>query len=127
MTTDSSVLQDIELLEKRIITAMITADVKALNELIHEDLQFVVPNGQTITKKEDLATYESGAMKISNITATKQKISIVENTAIVITEVLMTGKYTTISIDGTYTVMRVWKKANNRWSIIAGSCCFLMN
>ena len=68
--------------EKTLLSAMKNCDLAKLDELLHQDLLFNIPNGQTITKAMDLETYGSGNMNIEEITASDQKINIIENTAI---------------------------------------------
>ncbi|MEZ4851827.1 MAG: nuclear transport factor 2 family protein [Bacteroidia bacterium] len=50
--------------EKSLAEAMQNADLVLLDQLIHEDLVFVIPSGQTITKNADLDSYRAGTMQV---------------------------------------------------------------
>ncbi len=108
-------------LEKEISNAMKNCDVHKLDELLHKDLLFTIPNGQTITKDIDLETYSTGNMKITEITTTEQKINIIGDNAVASKIVEMKGMYFGHPLDGRYRIMRVWKLSNNKWQVIAGS------
>jgi len=107
--------------EQEILFAMKNCDVKKLDELLHEELIFNTPDGQTITKVMDLETYKSGNMKINEIKSSEQEINLFGENAVVAVTIDMKGKYYNYSLDGKYKVLRVWKLFNNQWKVIAGS------
>ena len=107
--------------EKEIVMAMKNGDVKKLNELLHEELLFNIPNGQTITKALDIETYSSGNMRIDEIKSTEQEINLIGENAVVSVIVEMKGKYFDNPIDGKFKILRVWKLFNSQWKVIAGS------
>lgn len=107
--------------EKEIVMAMKIGDVKKLNELLHEELLFNIPNGQTITKALDIETYSSGNMRIDEIKSTEQEINLIGENAVVSVIIEMKGKYFDNPIDGKFKVLRVWKLFNSQWKVIAGS------
>jgi len=109
------------LAEKELLIAMKNCDVHKLDSLLHEDLLFMIPDGQTITKEMDLETYRSGKMIINKITSSEQKIRLIGDTAIVTATIEMTGLYFNHILDGTYRFMRIWKSYNATWQVIAGS------
>jgi len=96
-------------------------DIQSLNELLHQDLFFIIPNGQIVTKSMDLEIYRSGKMKINDIMLTNQEINLIEDSAIVVTTIEMKGHYLDNILDGKYRFIRVWKLFNTKWKIIAGS------
>ena len=108
--------------EKRLLEAMKYGDFKVLDELLHENLIFNIPTGQTITKSMDIENYKSGMMKVSEIWATDQIIkSIDDETYTVAVTISLNGKYGDQIIDGKFRYLRVWKLYNNSWKVIAGS------
>ena len=108
--------------EKRLLEAMKTVNIKALDELLHENLIFNIPTGQTITKSINIGNYTSGMMKVSEILATDQIISIIDDeTTNVAVTIYLNGKYVDQIIDGKFRYLRVWKLFNNSWKVIAGS------
>lgn len=107
--------------ENELLNAMTNCDLQKLDELLHEDLLFNIPNGQTITKALDLETYSSGNMKIKKMASSEQEINIIGDNAIVSVTIEMKGMYFDHILDGKYRFIRVWKSFNNSYKVIAGS------
>lgn len=107
--------------EKRLIEAMKTSDIKTLDELLYDNLVFIIPTGQIITKSMDLENYQSGSMIISEIVATEQSIKAIDDISTVTLTLFLKGKYEGQIIDGKYKYLRVWKLFDNSWKVIAGS------
>ena len=119
--TNFALIEKIKAKEKEIITALQNQDIKKMDELIHNDLMFNIPNGQTITKQMDLESYKSGNMVVDEIEPSDQKIQLIGDNAIVTVILQMKGKFMGQSFDGKFKFLRVWKKINNEWQVIAGS------
>lgn len=115
----------IEELENQLLDAMLNANVETLNRLIHPDLLFNSAMGQTITKEMDLESYRSGLMIVNSITASHQQINIIEDTAVVAVTIDINAKYGVQDISGKVRFLRVWKKIESRYQIIAGSSVML--
>lgn len=120
MDKDAIVNAEIELL-----TAIKNSDVLALDKILHDDLLFNLPDGQTITKEFDLNAYRSGKMNIHTLEASDQIINIIGDSAVVSVMVLLKGTYDTNPLDGTFRYIRVWKQFEENLKIIAGSCVVL--
>ncbi|KQC00343.1 nuclear transport factor 2 family protein [Pedobacter sp. Hv1] len=108
--------------EKTLLKAIKDRDIASLDNLLHDDLLFNLPSGQTITKAADLDTHRSGLITIFTIEAKEQQINMIGDTAVVAVTINLKGKYIDHSIDGTFSYLRVWKNFNNQWKVIAGSC-----
>lgn len=117
MTQEEQILQ----CENRLLEAMKIGDIKVLDELLHDNLIFNIPTGQTITKAMDIENYRSGILKVSQIVATEQIITIIEDTSTVAVTLQLKVKYADQIVDGKYRYLRVWKEFNNSWKVIAGS------
>lgn len=115
----------IEELENQLLDAMLNANVETLNRLIHPDLLLNSAMGQTITKEMDLESYRSGLMIVNSITASHQQINIIEDTAVVAVTIDINAKYGVQDISGKVRFLRVWKKIESRYQIIAGSSVML--
>jgi len=61
-------------LEERLRQAMLHSDVAALDALIAPELIFTNHLGQIISKQEDLAIHQSGALKLRELTPSEQRI-----------------------------------------------------
>jgi len=121
ITTESIEKDAIIKVEKELLNAMKNCDVKKMNELLHDELFFNIPNGQTITKSMDIETYSSGNMKINKIESSKQEINLIGDNAIVSVIIDMKGTYYNYSLDGKYKIIRIWKSFSNKWKVIGGS------
>lgn len=108
--------------EIELLTAVKNADISVLEDLLHDDLLFNLPDGNTITKQFDLETYRSGKMKINFVEASNQIIHLVGDTAIVAVTVSLKGTYGESPIDGVLRYIRVWKESDEILKVIAGSC-----
>jgi hypothetical protein len=108
--------------ENRLLEAMIECNLTVLDELLHEDLLFNIPNGVTVTKAVDLDNYRSGNMTISSILSSDQIVKVIDDTAVVALNLTLEGKYGEQSLDGKYRYLRVWKLFDTSWKVIAGSC-----
>ncbi|WPO79706.1 nuclear transport factor 2 family protein [Flavobacterium sp. KACC 22761] len=117
MTIEEVVNAEIELL-----TAIKKADVSTLEKILHDDLLFNLPDGNTITKEFDLDSYRSGKMKIDTLEALDQNINIIDNVAVVAVTVSLKGAFGDFAIDGAFRYIRVWKQFDGILKVIAGSC-----
>ena len=107
--------------ENRLLEAMKLGELTVLEELLHDDLIFNIPTGQTITKAMDLENYRLGILTVSEIIAKDQIIASIENISIVAVTIYLKAKYADQLIDGKFRYLRVWKEFNNSWKVIAGS------
>ncbi len=123
--TSSDIRQQILDLESKLISAMKTSDIKVLDELLHDDLLFITPDGQTITKKMDLDAHRSGKMYIESLIPNVDAINVIEDLAISICTVKTKGKMLDQTIEGSFKYIRFWKRVENEWKIIGGSCSML--
>ncbi|MFD1601159.1 nuclear transport factor 2 family protein [Flavobacterium artemisiae] len=108
--------------EIELLTAVKNSDIAVLEKLLHDDLLFNLPDGNTITKEFDLETYRSGKMKIESIEASDQIINLIEETAVVAVTVSLKGTYDITAINGVFRYIRVWKISNEILKVIGGSC-----
>lgn len=108
--------------EIELLTAVKNADIAGLEKLLHDDLLFNLPDGNTITKEFDLETYRSGKMKIESLEASDQIINLIDETAVVAVTVSLKGSYEHTPINGVFRYIRVWKKSHESLKVIAGSC-----
>jgi len=107
--------------EKRLLTAFQNNDTKILEGLLHDNLLFVIPTGQTITKTMDLENMRLGNMKVHSISSSEQQINLIGDNAIVSVLIELKGKYLEHPIDGKFRYIRVWKLIDDTWKVIGGS------
>lgn len=107
--------------EKRLLEALETGDLKVLDELLHDNLIFNIPTGQTITKAMDIENYRSGILTVSKVLATDRIITSIDDISMVAVTLHLQAKYADQIIDGNFRYLRVWKLFGNSWKVIAGS------
>ena len=109
-------------LEQKLIEGIKTSNVQFLDKILHDDLLFLAPNGQVITKAIDLASHRAGEMVVDAITSTIEEIKIIDDTAIVVIVYDTKGKMLGNPIQGKFRYIRIWKSFNDGYKVIGGSC-----
>jgi ketosteroid isomerase-like protein len=107
--------------EKRLLAAFKNNDIEVVEELLHDNLLFNIPNGQTVTKEMDIANLRSGFIKIIEISTSEQQICITDNIATVAVTMHVRAKYEDNLMENKFRYLRVWKFDNDSWKVIAGS------
>lgn len=121
MDTKSTLESEVLHAEKQLLSAMKTANLALLDELLHDDLLFMLPVGQTITKQQDLDVYRSGEFMIEEIESAIEQVSIVANSAVITLTNEIRGNYQNNPVAGRYKYIRVWANFNGQLQVIAGS------
>ena len=115
-------IAEIQNCEETLLQAIKENDIEVLDQLLHNDLLFVNPMGQVITKAIDMANYRSGQITIDLIAGSDQIINLINNNAVVTVLIKLKGKYLEHSLDESFQYLRVWTKQEGTWKIIGGSC-----
>jgi hypothetical protein len=112
--------------EDRLLEAMKTSDAALLDSLLHDELLFNGPTGETATKAMDLANYRTGGITLHTVEASDRQISVIDNDAVVAVTVRLVGNYMGQDIDGRFRYLRVWKSFGDDWKVIGGSVVMLI-
>ena len=107
--------------EQALLRAITTNDVSLLDDLLHDDLLFNGPDGQTGTKALDLANYRSGGIQLRRADASDRLLSAFGDVVVVAVTVTLAGSYLGVQVDGRYRYLRVWKRIGGAWRVIGGS------
>ncbi|MEC4114781.1 nuclear transport factor 2 family protein [Myroides pelagicus] len=113
--------QDIINCENKLYQAMKDSDIAVLEELLHDDLLFLIPSGQTITKKMDIASYQSGMMKVNEISSQIENINIIEDIAVITLIIELKGSYDNHVFENNFRYIRFWKETSSAIQVIGGS------
>jgi ketosteroid isomerase-like protein len=116
------VKEEIIKLEYQLIEAIKTNDIGFIENILHDDLLFLAPNGQIITKAMDLASHKSGEMTVKELIAKIEDVKIVGDTAIVIVVYDTKGTLLGRPISGQFRYIRTWKFFTVGIKIISGAC-----
>lgn len=113
--------QEIIKLEEDLRQAMLSSDVKKLDELIDDSLVFIGPDGSVASKQIDLDAHRSKIQKIQELNPTEQVIKDFGSFVAVTVKMAITGTYGDFDISGNYRYLRVWKNNNGTFKIVTGS------
>lgn len=109
-------------LEERLRKAQLNSDLSELDELISEDLQFILFDGSVISKEDDLTAHRNRMVVFNKIDFSEQIIHCFENfaTVTVKAEVVLKVGENTNHIFLRYG--RTWGRVNEtRWQVISGN------
>lgn len=109
-------------IENQLREAMKKSDVEILEQLLHDDLLFVLPSGEVITKKTDLETHKSGNLVLEEITSSIDSIKQIDENVVVTLSSKLKGKMLEQNFEGNFRYLRVWKMFDGQLKVIAGSC-----
>jgi ketosteroid isomerase-like protein len=107
--------------ETQLLEAMQTSNAEQIAQLLHDQLLFNLPTGETATKAMDLANYRSGNIHLTSLTPSDRTIEVIGDNALVTVTVEIHGNYMGQDLNGKFRYLRVWKHCDHRWQIIAGS------
>lgn len=112
----------IESLEAKLIEAIRKNDLEFLEHIIHKDLLFLAPNGETITKEMDLKSHRSGEMVVDHLDVKIEELRIVEDSAVVVLHYNTKGRMLGQLFEGNFRYIRIWKNTEEGPKVLAGSC-----
>lgn len=100
---------------------MKTSNVERLNELLHDDLLFNGPTGETATKAMDISNYRSGNIRLDALEPSGEMLSAIGDDVVVAVTIRIVGNYMGQEVNGSFRYLRVWKSFGASWKVIAGS------
>jgi ketosteroid isomerase-like protein len=108
-------------LENTLYEAIKNSDTEVLDKLLHADLLFLVPSGQTINKEMDLQTYREGNLKVKEIIPKVEELNIIEDLAVITLQMKLKGNYNNEPFEAQYRYIRFWKKFPEGIKVVGGS------
>jgi hypothetical protein len=109
-------------LEYQLIEAIRTNDIYFIEKILHDDLLFLAPNGQIITKEMDLTAHRLKQMTVDQLVPTFEDFNIIGDTAISIVVYDSKGVMLGQAISGRFRYIRNWKVINGQVQIVSGAC-----
>lgn len=107
--------------EDTLLEAMVAADVARVAAVTADDVVFTAPGGATIGKAEDLAAYESGALRITAVTVLHRQVAAHERTG----QSKMTAQVSVADGDDEAEVtlewVRHWELRDHTWLLVAAT------
>jgi hypothetical protein len=113
--------EEIDILEQRLLTAMMHSDCGELDALLAEELVFTDHLGAVWGKQDDLAAHRSGAIRVATVMASDERIHLLDGAAIVNVRLDITGTFGGQPASGVFRFTRVWVyMPDRRWQVVAG-------
>ncbi len=114
--------EEIIKLEHQLIEAIKSSNVEFIESILHDDLLFLAPNGQVITKEMDLNSHKAKQMIVEQLLPDFEEIQIIGDTAIVVVVYHTKGVMLGTPINGKFRYVRTWKIFENTLKVISGAC-----
>ncbi len=106
--------------ERRLRQAMLRSDVIALDELLAPDLIFTNHLGQIMTKQDDLAAHQSGAVRVDELTPSDEHVRMHGHVGVVSVRVRIAGCFAGVASAGDFRFTRVWARSpDGTWRVVA--------
>lgn len=106
--------------------ALLRKDTATLERIWADDLTFINPGGEMLTKAQRLENVRSGATKFDSIESTDQKVRVYGDTAVVTGHYTIKGQYNTAKgqysgqeVGGQYRVTLVGVRRGGQWQVVA--------
>ncbi len=115
--TEKSILEQ----ESKLYSAIKDGDITALDKLLHDDLLFILPSGETITKEIDLDTYRDGALKVDELLPEVEKLNIIDDMAVITLIIKLNGTLNEVPFEANFRYIRFWKKIGGTIKVVGGS------
>jgi hypothetical protein len=115
--TENSVLQQ----ENKLYSAIKDSNISTLDQLLHDDLLFILPSGEAITKEIDLNTYRGGALKVDELLPEIENLNIIDDMAVITLTMKLKGKFNEVPFEAKYRYIRFWKKFDDGIKVVGGS------
>ncbi|MNL17007.1 hypothetical protein D3C87_1380760 [compost metagenome] len=115
--TENSILEQ----EKKLYNAIKYSNIAALDQLLHDDLLFILPSGETITKQIDLDTYRDGALKVDELMPEIENLNIIDDMAVITLTMKLNGKFNDVPFEANYRYIRFWRQFSDGIKVVGGS------
>lgn len=115
--TEYSILEQ----ENKLYSAIKDCNITSLDQLLHDDLLFILPSGETITKEIDLDTYRDGALKVDELLPEIENLNIIDDMAVITLKMKLNGKFNDVPFEANYRYIRFWKKFGDGIKVVGGS------
>lgn len=105
--------------EVRLLEAFEHNDVRALDGLIDDRCLFLLPNAKVVSKSVVIENYRSGRTVIASVSVRERVIHVVDDTATVSLIQELKGRSYEATFDTRFRYLRVWKRLDSAWKVIA--------
>jgi hypothetical protein len=100
--------------------AQLAGDVLTLDRLIDDALVFTGPDGAVYGKHDDLEAHRRGAVRITRLDPSEERIQRFGQVAVVSVRMEMIGTFQGVEFAGPFRYTRVWCARSEGWRVVAG-------
>jgi ketosteroid isomerase-like protein len=111
--------KEIEALEERWRSAIISNNVSEMDHLLADDYIGISANGTVETKAQALAARKAGTVRITMLDLNDLKVRVYGDTAVVTSKADLAGTNGQSDISGNYRYTRVYNKRLGQWKIVS--------
>ena len=104
--------------ERELQTAMRASDVEALDDLLHDELLAVGPDGTLADKAMDLEAHRTGVFSIAELTEEDLHVRVHGELALTFVVLAIRGTIDGADVSGRYRYTRTWTRAGGDWQAI---------
>gem|GEM_PF-370084 len=105
--------------EKKLIEAYKNASVDTIAKLYHDNLVFNSPNGQVLSKTDDIESLRSGVLKIQEYDPSNYIVKFIDDIATISVSIHIKGKIANNEFEDNFRFLRIWKQQGTKWRVIA--------
>jgi ketosteroid isomerase-like protein len=106
--------------EEALRTAMLANDVEALTDLLDDDLVFTGPDGQVLSKDDDLSVHRHKLLCLDQLDLHETQIHRIGELILTTTKATLSGHFISTPFDGVFAYTRLWRQSGAHWRIVAG-------
>ena len=107
--------------ERHLQASQRSADVDALDALLHPQVVAMGPDGSVFGKEDDLGSYRSGALQISRLV--EESVDVQEDGSTGVTRMLASidAMQGGVAVSARMRYTRLWVREGNRWRVLAAT------
>jgi ketosteroid isomerase-like protein len=106
--------------EQSLRTAMLANDVEALCDLLDDELVFTGPDGQVLSKADDLSVHRNRLLRLDQLDLYETQFHRIGEMMAVTTKATLTGQFGSTPFHGAFAYTRLWRQFGVHWRIVAG-------
>lgn len=116
-------MDDIAIIEKHeeaLRAAMLANDVEALTELLDDALVFTGPDGQVLSKREDLSMHRDRLLRLDQLDLRETQVHRIGAMILTTTKATLAGHFGSTPFRGVFAYTRLWRQSGEHWRVVAG-------
>ena len=115
----ASDLESLDAAETVFQHALLTNDVEALDDMLHEQVRFIGPDGVTINKQQDIDAHRRGELVFSAVDQVERDTQVIDGVGITRAELRLAGTVAGDPVDVILVYTRTWLPTPAGWLIVA--------